>query len=115
MFARLVFLFLLLLPTSLDAGALPPGQRASVASVVRAVTPGVVNIATKRIDSTGSSGETCDPRHSTHNRLTRIGPIHGSEGEHGNRSCMVTAAASCREGSCSRAQCNARSVQRPIR
>lgn len=51
MFARLVFLFLLLLPTSLDAGALPPGQRASVASVVRAVTPGVVNIATKRIES----------------------------------------------------------------
>jgi S1-C subfamily serine protease len=51
MFARLVFLFLLLLPTTLDAGALPPGQKASVASVVRAVTPGVVNIATKRIES----------------------------------------------------------------
>jgi S1-C subfamily serine protease len=33
------------------AGVLPPGSKASVAPVVRAVTPGVVNIATKRIES----------------------------------------------------------------
>jgi serine protease Do len=48
---RLALLFLLLFQTPLHAGAIPPGQKASVASVVRAVTPGVVNIATKRIES----------------------------------------------------------------
>lgn len=52
MILRIVLpLLLLLLSTPLYAGALPPGQKASVASVVRAVTPGVVNIATKRIES----------------------------------------------------------------
>jgi S1-C subfamily serine protease len=51
MIRRLVLLCLLACPTPLLAGALPPGPKASVASVVRAVTPGVVNIATKRIES----------------------------------------------------------------
>jgi serine protease Do len=48
---RLFLLPLLLAPTPLFAGALPPSQKPSVAAVVRAVTPGVVNIATKRIES----------------------------------------------------------------
>jgi serine protease Do len=51
MISRLAFLSLLLLPTPLAAGAIPPGEKGSAASVVRAVTPGVVNIATKRIES----------------------------------------------------------------
>jgi serine protease Do len=51
MILRLALLALLLFPTTLLAGAIPPGQKPSVASVVRAVTPGVVNIATKRIES----------------------------------------------------------------
>ncbi|MGJ0507905.1 MAG: trypsin-like peptidase domain-containing protein [Methylocystis sp.] len=51
MILGLVFLLLLLWPAPLFAGALPPAQKASVAPVVRAVTPGVVNIATKRIES----------------------------------------------------------------
>ncbi|WBJ98756.1 trypsin-like peptidase domain-containing protein [Methylocystis parvus] len=51
MILRLALLSLLLPPTPILAGAVPPGQKASVASIVRAVTPGVVNIATKRIES----------------------------------------------------------------
>ncbi len=51
MILRLSLLILLLIPAPVFAGALPPGQKASVAAVVRAVTPGVVNIATKRIES----------------------------------------------------------------
>jgi serine protease Do len=51
MIQRLALLGLLISPTPLLAGALPPTQKASVASVVREVTPGVVNIATKRIES----------------------------------------------------------------
>ncbi|PPD44035.1 MAG: peptidase [Methylocystis sp.] len=51
MILRLLLLALLLSSTPLRAGAIPPGQKASVAAVVRVVTPGVVNIATKRIES----------------------------------------------------------------
>lgn len=51
MIFRLALLSLLLFPAPLIAGALPPGQKATVSAVVRAVTPGVVNIATKRIES----------------------------------------------------------------
>jgi S1-C subfamily serine protease len=51
MILRLALLFLFVSATPLVAGALPPGQKASVAAVVRMVTPGVVNIATRRIES----------------------------------------------------------------
>ncbi|MDJ0449565.1 trypsin-like peptidase domain-containing protein [Methylocystis sp. JR02] len=51
MIRRFALLCLLACPTPLSAGALPSGPKASAASVVRAVTPGVVNIATKRIES----------------------------------------------------------------
>jgi serine protease Do len=51
MIQRLALLICLLWASPLHAGALPPGQKASVASVVRVVTPGVVNIATKHIES----------------------------------------------------------------
>jgi serine protease Do len=51
MILRLFSLFLLICSAPAFAGALPPTQKASVAAVVRAVTPGVVNIATKRIES----------------------------------------------------------------
>jgi S1-C subfamily serine protease len=51
MILRRVFLALLLLSSPARAGALPPGEKATVAPIVRAVTPGVVNIATKRIES----------------------------------------------------------------
>lgn len=51
MIRRLGFLSFCLLATPSFAGALPAGQKATVAPVVRAVTPGVVNIATKRIES----------------------------------------------------------------
>src|ERR1700736_6179633 len=32
------------------AGTIPPGEKPSVAPIVRAVTPGVVNIATKKVE-----------------------------------------------------------------
>ena len=51
MILRLAFLSILLLPTPVLAGAIPPGPKATAASVVRAVTPGVVNIGTKRVES----------------------------------------------------------------
>jgi serine protease Do len=51
MILRVALLLLLISASPLHAGALPPGQKASVASIVRAVTPGVVNIATKHIES----------------------------------------------------------------
>jgi serine protease Do len=47
----LAVLLALTLVAPAAAWALPPGSKASVAPVVRAVTPGVVNIATKRIES----------------------------------------------------------------
>lgn len=51
MILRPALLSFLFLASPVAAGAIPPGQKASVASIVRAVTPGVVNIATKRIES----------------------------------------------------------------
>jgi len=51
MLLRLLSLALFLWASPLCAGALPLGQKASVAPIVRAVTPGVVNIATRRVEA----------------------------------------------------------------
>jgi serine protease Do len=50
MHARILSILLLLSPSPVLAGGLPTGTRETVAPVVRAVTPGVVNIATRRIE-----------------------------------------------------------------
>ncbi len=46
-----LLLILSLAPCAARAGALPSSEKASVAPVVRAVTPGVVNIATRKVES----------------------------------------------------------------
>jgi S1-C subfamily serine protease len=48
---RPLFVFLLLTPPSLLAGNLPPSAKESVAPTVRVVTPGVVSIATRRVEA----------------------------------------------------------------
>ncbi len=48
--SRFLSILLLLLAPAALAGALPSGAKETVAPVVRAVTPGVVNIATRRIE-----------------------------------------------------------------
>ncbi len=50
MISRLFLILLLLSPMPLFAGSLPSGAKETVAPVVRAVTPGVVNIATRKIE-----------------------------------------------------------------
>ncbi len=51
MLLRLLLVIFLIAPTPLFAGGLPTHARESVAPVVRAVTPGVVNIATHKVES----------------------------------------------------------------
>jgi len=48
--SRLLSILLLLFASPVLAGSLPNGARETVAPVVRAVTPGVVNIATRRVE-----------------------------------------------------------------
>ncbi len=51
MLPRFVFMLALVAPSVTLAGALPSSEKASVAPIVRAVTPGVVNIATRKLES----------------------------------------------------------------
>ena len=50
MLPRLLLILFFLAPSQLVAGSLPNSAKDSVAPVVRAITPGVVNIATRKIE-----------------------------------------------------------------
>jgi S1-C subfamily serine protease len=50
MLSRVLLILFFLGPSQLVAGSLPNSAKEAVAPVVRAVTPGVVNIATRKIE-----------------------------------------------------------------